>query len=103
MEPALDSLDGDAEDLGHLGSGQALHVAKEKHLAVHRLEAADRLLRGALDVLASERLVWALRRIGQLPSLCKHFGVERSVLTWGELAPAPLLDAEAAGDRVEPG
>ena len=67
MEAALDGLDTHAKDLGDFGGGQALHVAQEKHLAVHGFEAADRQLQCMFDLLVSERLVWALRRVRELP------------------------------------
>ena len=76
--------------------------AKEKHLAVHRLEATERLIERVHDLLAGERLVLALRGISQLASLRDHFSLQRPLVVRGELAPAPLLNAETAGDRIEP-
>ena len=86
---------------GHVGRGQALHVAQQEDLAVGRSEVRDGgLERGPQPAIVGEAVgapAW-IAHFSRPPALALH----RHHLG-GVAAPPPLLDAEAAGDRVEPG
>jgi hypothetical protein len=60
MEPVLDRLDGDAQDLGRLGPRQSLHIAQYKG----RPERLGQFSNGSIHLLASlssEQLVVGYR------------------------------------------
>ena len=103
VEAALHRVDADAQRRGHLGRGQALDVAQHQHLAVGAREARRwRRSSGARPARGRWPPRPGPRRVGDRS---RAVVARRSAVAASEPrgAAAALLDAEAPGDRVEPG
>jgi hypothetical protein len=88
-----------AEDLGDLGGRQSLDVPKDEHLTIHRLQIVDRCVQGLREFVLAGLFV---RSVLFRRDSSRLVGVERNEFPGGSGALAPLLDAEASGDREEP-
>jgi hypothetical protein len=102
VEAALHRLHADPEDLRDLRRGEPLHVTQHQHLAVDRLERADRRVQRGAELAARDLLLGAAAVIRDRRGRVRG-RVERLDALRGVLAGPALLDAEAPGDRVEPG
>src|SRR5687768_13432434 len=102
MQAALDGIDAHAEHFGGLGCAQALDVAQDQDLTVDRLEPDDRLFDRLRHLLARERFVRPPGRIDNPCGFACRLRVERTLSPVTRPALAPLLEAEAPRNRVEP-
>lgn len=101
MQPALDCLHAQPENFRYFRGGESFHVSKHQHLSTCRLQAGDGAFERALHFLTRQHLVRHRGRVGAffrflLGRSCDI--VARQVRIF-----APVLDAEAAGNGVEPG
>ena len=102
VKAALDRVDADAQDFRHFWSRQTLDVAEHEHLALRGLEPVDRASQRTLELAIRGGLLRAWPRIGQALGGIDSRRVERLLSRGRELAAPPLLDAEAAGDGIQP-
>jgi hypothetical protein len=103
MKPALHRRHADPDDLSDLLGSQAFDVPEHKDLPVGGLEPLKPRLDLPPHFGGLSLLVRARRDGSDLLLFCEAQLLERRLVLRGEFALPPLLDAEASGDREEPG